>query len=465
MIAGFAFCGIIEKQGVSFMDYENMGIYDLRNYARHIGVKSPTTLKRDELIQKINEIIEGNAPKEALTKKGRPPKHKADSNFMLDMIIPDNLFNNTNSDDYKSFAIDINKDELSRFQSKFCESGNSAKTDNLVFSGYFDKYSNDFGIAYFKGYMTTYNKENTIITLDLIEKYALKRGDYVVGGAKFIPSKNIMLANDIETINGISVKQLKNRQDFDKIIPMFPKNVINFEKCNDINLKIAQKYCPIAEGSRVYIEKPQAEEYHTFAEDFLECLTNQKNLNTILVSIDDSPENIYHIMAKFSNLEICERRPSQTREQFFEQVEMLLLNAISKVEYGKKIAVVFYNVNNFYNALAENEIMTKKVSQSEANITATNKLKDMFNLAKNCGENSLTMIFLSGDNEFVFNANCNISLTQNPIPDTDIVLNFEKSYTNNIKEILSECDLEKYYEFKKSFSINPNLDAIEKLLS
>ena len=447
------------------MDFENMGIYDLRNYARHIGVKSPTTLKRDELIQRINQIIEGDAPKEVLTKKGRPPKHKADSKFMLDLIIPDNLFNNSSSDAYKTFAVDISTEELSHYHNMFCESGNAAKTDNLVFSGYFDKYSNDFGIAYFKGYMTAYNKENTIITLDLIEKYGLKRGDYVVGGAKYISTKNIMLATDIETINGIQAKQINQRKNFAEIMPSFPKNIINFENCNDINLKIAQKYCPIAEGSRVYIEKPQAEEYHTFVEDFLECFVCQKDLNTILVSIDDSPENIYHIMAKFPNIDICERRPSQTREQFFEQVDMVISNAISKVEYGKKMAVVFYNVSNFYTALAENIVITKKVSQSEANIMATNKLKDMFNLAKNCGENSLTMIFLNCDGKFIFNANCAISLTNKPIADTDIILNFEKSYTSNIKEMLTDKDMKKYLEFKNSFNTNPNLEAIEKLLS
>ena len=447
------------------MDYENMGIYDLRNYARHIGVKSPTTLKRDELIQKINEIIEGNAPKETLTRKGRPPKHKADSKFMLDLIIPDNLFNGTKNDAYKFFEVDISKEELSKYHNRFCEAGNAAKTENLVFSGYFDKYSNDFGIAYFKGYLTGYNKENTIITLDIIEKYGLKRGDYVVGAAKYIASKNIMLATDIETINGIPAKQLGKRKDFADIIPSYPKNVINFENCNDINLKIAQKYCPIAEGSRTYIQKLQKDEYQTFVEDLLECLSCQKDLNTILVSIDDSPEDIYQIMAEFSNIEICERRPSQTRGEFFDQVDMTISNAVSKVECGKKMAVVFYNVSNFYTALAENIIITNKVSQSEANVIATNKVKDIFSLAKNCGDSSLTMILIDNSDKFVFNANCVISLTQKPIPDTDIVLDFNKSYTNNIKEILNERDMKKYQEFKNSFSTNPDLHGIEKLLS
>ena len=37
---------------------KNMGIYDLRNFARSVGVAKPTTLKRQELIAAIKSAIE-----------------------------------------------------------------------------------------------------------------------------------------------------------------------------------------------------------------------------------------------------------------------------------------------------------------------------------------------------------------------------------------------------------------------
>jgi len=43
-------------------DYDELnklGVYDLRNYARIIGVKSPTTKKKAELIEKILQIHQG----------------------------------------------------------------------------------------------------------------------------------------------------------------------------------------------------------------------------------------------------------------------------------------------------------------------------------------------------------------------------------------------------------------------
>ena len=39
--------------------YEKLGIYDLRNAARELGVERPTTLKKSELIAQIEKIKSG----------------------------------------------------------------------------------------------------------------------------------------------------------------------------------------------------------------------------------------------------------------------------------------------------------------------------------------------------------------------------------------------------------------------
>lgn len=55
------------------LDLSNMRIYELRDYARNVGVKSPTTKLKDELIKEINEILEGKAEPKT-NNKGRRPK-------------------------------------------------------------------------------------------------------------------------------------------------------------------------------------------------------------------------------------------------------------------------------------------------------------------------------------------------------------------------------------------------------
>ncbi len=53
-----------------FNRYEKINIHSLRNIARKIGVKSPTTLKKKELIEEILLIESGKKPPCA-TKRGR----------------------------------------------------------------------------------------------------------------------------------------------------------------------------------------------------------------------------------------------------------------------------------------------------------------------------------------------------------------------------------------------------------
>ena len=52
-----------------------LGVYELRELARSIGVSSPTTKKREILCKEIIEISNGSVKVDLNTsKKGRPPK-------------------------------------------------------------------------------------------------------------------------------------------------------------------------------------------------------------------------------------------------------------------------------------------------------------------------------------------------------------------------------------------------------
>lgn len=57
------------------MNFENYTIYELRNYARQIGVKSPTTKKRQDLLCEIEKINNGEIIPFTNNKKGRPCKN------------------------------------------------------------------------------------------------------------------------------------------------------------------------------------------------------------------------------------------------------------------------------------------------------------------------------------------------------------------------------------------------------
>ena len=203
--------------------------------------------------------------------------------------------------------------------------------------------------------------------------------------------------------------------------------------------------------------------YDAFALDLIDTIA-QNNLKTMVISIDDSPEDIGNLLFRCPSVDVYERRPSEEREQFFASVDMFLANAVCNVECGKDIVVVFYNLDNFYNAMIQNFIVSHEMPEYQAKIVALNKIKDMFNLAKNCSDSSLTIIAVSNSDILGNGANCKINLTKDVIENTDIILDFETSQTNNLNEIMSDEELYSYLEFKNSYKSKPILECLEKLL-
>ena len=56
-------------------DLESKTIHDVRNLARELGVRSPSTLNKDEVIKRINQINNGER-EPYFSSKGRKPRSK-----------------------------------------------------------------------------------------------------------------------------------------------------------------------------------------------------------------------------------------------------------------------------------------------------------------------------------------------------------------------------------------------------
>ena len=79
------------------MNYERFGIYDLRTIARRLGVHSPTTKKKKQLIEEIKKIKSGKLKPVELSKVGRPCIERTfleSGDFILDLENNLDIFKN-----------------------------------------------------------------------------------------------------------------------------------------------------------------------------------------------------------------------------------------------------------------------------------------------------------------------------------------------------------------------------------
>ena len=67
-------------------ELSNIDVHSLRNLAREIGVRAPTSLKKAELIDEIIQIKKGVKQPYTLKKAGRPLKYRIERGSKKELI-------------------------------------------------------------------------------------------------------------------------------------------------------------------------------------------------------------------------------------------------------------------------------------------------------------------------------------------------------------------------------------------
>lgn len=185
---------------------KNLGIYELRELARNVGVVSPTTKKRKQLEQEIIKISKGElAPVANTNKKGRPPKSIKKIEGVVDVFIPKEMW-----------EVSLNKKLEGHFENvlSFNSSEATDNTDYLI-EGFLRKTVS--GHFYLRNKSNL--KEFVSIPFNHVAEYALQEGDKLSVFVKRIVGENQLLFTKIETVNkqepSFEARQL---EDIDSIV-------------------------------------------------------------------------------------------------------------------------------------------------------------------------------------------------------------------------------------------------------
>lgn len=199
----------MEKNYLNEFSLRQSNIFDLRNIARELGVLSPTTYKKDELIAKILNIVEGNDnPKVPKDRKGRPPK-----SFLREDFAMSDIFDGAFNIDYQ-YAFNAEEENVAntKASSEWILSSPTEK-DN-----FFDTTSNYGGVEYADGegflcclndnyYIFEKNKIaslNTLISVakEMVVNCFLNEGDFICCHYKQFLSNGFKVAEKILSVNG-----------------------------------------------------------------------------------------------------------------------------------------------------------------------------------------------------------------------------------------------------------------------
>lgn len=438
----------MSKLNDALSNLEDLGIFQLRELAREVGVHLPTTMRKAELIQKIREVASGESePFVPTTKKGRPPKQ-----YQVASI--ENKIEGREYD-YRNWGKSL---------IPYAEAPISVYriSDNSSFIFDERKYGLKLDIAGIVSIDEAGNArlhEGTLsqigdkriarIEYPVITKFGIKDGDFIEGRIGESLRDGGYSLFDIRTINGQAYPV--NRIDFSntKALPVTERIALS-----DPQLALTRYLAPIGKGQRVLVRSCDNNAPKHFLHTLAEGMA--KEMDVVYLSLDEQPEDYYEAKEQKLEYVLCPFDLPADKQLYI--LELSLNRAKRLAEIGKDIVVILedlYTIARLYNRCY------KAAGLGDGDEYVIDCIKRILACGRNIqNSGSVTLVVgLSGNKDALVSddllyeikkaCNCFITLKSSMFfgaYDFDI----EKTYTNNIDRLLPADKLSLVQEIRAS---------------
>ena len=234
----------------SEQDLVRMHIFQLRDAARKIGVSSPTTKNKEELIRMYLDISTGKVKPAAASKRGRPPKQKLDEPAGTASPATERPYVREVKEDAEKRD---RKEPVKDVQEKLpVDINDLLKSDDCEKkSGVLDVLAEGYG--FLRAENCEYGNKDAYVSAKLIRGMGLRPGDLVTGIAKKNAENRPPAVIAVESVNGKPPENLRQRPQFDNLVPIYPNERFKLERDsarNDFAIRCIDLIAPIGKGQR-----------------------------------------------------------------------------------------------------------------------------------------------------------------------------------------------------------------------
>lgn len=457
----------LQKNEYTNQNLSQFGIFQLREIARSVGVHLPTTYKKDDLIEKILQVVKGEIkPFVAKNKKGRPPKSFIGYNgsWKKQEIEqnPQNLNSswerghwlNTNEQN-KDFSLKVSMPESNFFVSSN-DLGENEFTEGTVFIE-----PNNWGTLHIGGISNLVQSEVAIISPNLIEYFGIKTGDHIK--ATYENKEQSSFVKDIFSINGKQVENL-SRTSFQNLNGISTTEILPLWENGEL---LFTKYLtPIGKGQRVLITGEKSSGKTKLLKDFaLELSKN--NLHTIFIALDKRPEEKMNLPKEieygFSSFDMIPFRQMYLIELAVERAKRLC-------EMGQDVALV---IDDLLSVARAYEYSIINSSENQFNINSIVSLKKLLAVGRNTqNAGSITLVASIGDGKTDEETrlalmvddlcNCHINLSKQMFLAGCECFVLPTSYTDNSFQLSNKDDTNLAFQIRSECE-NKNLIEVSKI--
>ena len=430
---------------------EGKTIHELREIARVLGIV-PSTMKKNELINKIIEVassapaeeapaaprrgrrprmggvkVEDNAPRQneqpaveervpveavaqaepevaaeevkseapAPKRRGRKPKHQAKAHVpeaeteVVEPAADDSIAESVNDE------IAAN-DDIAEGEEQEVEITKDDFTAVIEGEGVLEIMPDGFGFLRSADYNYLNSPDDVYVSPSQIKLFGLKAGDTISGmirppkeGEKYFPLVHVDL------INGLKPDYIRDRQQFEYLTPLFPSEKFNLtgNGHNTLSNRIIDLFSPIGKGQRALIVAQPKTGKTMLLQSLANAIAdNHPEVYMIVLLIDERPEEVTE-MARHVKAEVVASTFDEQASRHVRVAEMVLEKAKRMVECGHDVVIFLDSITRLARAYNSVQPASGKVLSGGVDANALHKPKRFFGAARNTEEKgSLTII-------------------------------------------------------------------------
>lgn len=204
-------------------------------------------------------------------------------------------------------------------------------------------------------------ERDVYVSYQQIKRFNLKTGDFIRGGTRVRisaddKSNKFAPLLFIDTVNGCTTEEVKNRPDFEKLTPVYPNERICLAAPGSpLSMRIMDLLSPIGKGQRGMIVSPPKAGKTTLLKQIAKSVTDTNpDMTLIVLLIDERPEEVTDIKEAIelpgSNAQVIYSTFDELPEHHKRVAEMVLGRAKRLVEHGKDVMILLDSITRLARA-------------------------------------------------------------------------------------------------------------------
>lgn len=221
-----------------------------------------------------------------------------------------------------------------------------------------------------------------------IKLFGLKTGDTVFGQIR--PPKEgerYFALLKVESINGRTPKEVRDRIYFDHLTPLFPDERFMLaseeQHKSELSLRIIDLFSPIGKGQRgLIVAQPKTGKTVLLQKVANAIAANHPEAYLIILLIDERPEEVTD-MARNVNAEVIASTFDEPAERHVQVANIVLEKAKRMVECGHDVVILLDSITRLARAHNTNMPASGKILSGGVDANALHKPKRFFGAARN----------------------------------------------------------------------------------